>query len=79
MALFGSGKKGKPAWLDQAREYCGRSGITIVAWGPQHLVVEAKSADRSREIAEQLAPLGFTAMPNEDDAYAGLLDLSHDP
>ena len=77
MALFS--RKGKPPWLDQAREYCRRSGITIVAWGPQHLVVEAKSADRSREIADQLAPLGFTAMPNDDDAYAGLLDLSHDP
>ena len=77
MALFS--RKGKPRWLDQARAFCGTAGITIMAWGPEHLVVEAKSADRAREIADQLAPLGFTAMPNEEEAYAGILDLSHDP
>lgn len=77
MALFS--RKGNPAWLDQAREYCRGSGITIVAWGPQHLVVEAKSPDRAKEIADQLAPLGFTAIPSEDDANAGILDLSHAP
>ena len=47
--------------------------------GPQHLVVEAKSAERAKEIADQLAPLGFTAMPNEEDAYAGVFDLYHAP
>jgi hypothetical protein len=77
MSLFS--RKDQPAWLDQARAFCRGAGITIVGWGPQHLVVEAKSAGRSREIAEQLAPMGFTAVPNVDDAYAGLLDLSHDP
>lgn len=68
--------KSNPAWLPEARELCRKAGITIVGWGPETLTVEAKSADRAKEFAAQLAQLGFTAVANEDDADAGLLDLS---
>lgn len=75
-AFFRS-KKTTPVWLDQAQEFCGSNGITITAWGPHALVVEAKSPEVSAEIARQLANLGFVAMKDEDDANAGLLTLSH--
>jgi Bacterial PH domain len=69
-----------PAWLQDAREFCRTSGIKIVGWGPDMLTVEAKSQERAREIASQLGELGFKALKqNEDDAYAGLLDLSKNP
>jgi hypothetical protein len=68
-----------PDWLQEAREFCRTSGIKIVGWGPDMLTVEAKSEERAREIASQLGVLGFKAIKNEDDAYAGLLDLSKNP
>ena len=76
MALFA---RNKPDWLDQARDLCRASGIKIMGWGPDVLTVEAKSPDRAAEIARQLSQLGFKPMPNEDDAYAGMLDLSRNP
>jgi hypothetical protein len=77
MAIF-SRKKEKPAWLDQTRDFCRTAGINIVGWGPHALVVEAKSPERSAEIARQLASLGFKVMEDANDAYAGLLTLSND-
>jgi hypothetical protein len=68
-----------PVWLLQAREYCRSSGIEIVGWGPDLLTVEAKSDERAKEITSQLGQLGFKAIENEDDAYAGLLNLSKNP
>ena len=50
-----------------------------MGWGPDLLTVEAKSPDRAKEIAAQLAQFGFKAVRNEDDAYAGMLDLSKNP
>jgi hypothetical protein len=76
MAVFCRYKE-KPAWLDQTRDFCRSQGITIAAWGPRAVVVEAKSPERAEEISTQLANFGFKAVPNEDDAYAGLLTLSH--
>lgn len=43
------------------------------------LTVEAKSEARASEIAAQLGQLGFKAIRDEDNAYAGLLDLSKNP
>jgi hypothetical protein len=43
------------------------------------LTVEAKSPTRAKEIAAQLGHLGFKAIENEDDAYAGMLSLSKNP
>jgi hypothetical protein len=71
--------RNKPDWLDEAREFCRTSGIKIMGWGPDLLTVEAKSPDRATEIAGRLSQLGFKPVPNEDDAYAGMLDLSRNP
>jgi hypothetical protein len=43
------------------------------------LTVAAKSPTRAKEIAAQLAHLGFKAIQDEDDAYAGMLSLSKNP
>ncbi len=50
-----------------------------MGWGPDMLTVEAKSQERAAEIAAQLGQLGFKAIQNEDNAYAGMLDLSRNP
>lgn len=71
--------KENPAWLPEARAFCRNSGIKIVGWGPDMLTVEAKSDGRAKEITSQLGQLGFKALENEDDAYAGLLNLSKNP
>ena len=76
MALF-CRSKDKPAWLDQTREFCRDTGIEIAGWGPHALVVVVKSPQRATEIASQLANFGFKAVEDADDAYAGLLTLSH--
>jgi hypothetical protein len=68
--------KGEPDWLRETRDFCRSAGITIMAWGPETLVVEAKSPERGKEIASQLAPLGFAAIADENDSYAGILSLS---
>jgi hypothetical protein len=70
--------KGKPDWLRETSEFCRGAGIKIMGWGPDALVVEAKSPDRRKEIASQLAQLGFKAVEDEGDAYAGILTLSRD-
>jgi len=75
MPLFS--RKPDPTWLASAREFCRANNITISAWGPHALVVEAKSSERAAEISTQLSSLGFTPVPDPDDAYAGLLTLSH--
>jgi hypothetical protein len=79
MAILSRGNKANPPWLPQAREFCRANGITVMGWGPNLLTVEAKSPGRAAQIASQLAQLGFKTIPNEDDAYAGMLDLSPDP
>jgi hypothetical protein len=68
-----------PRWLPETRDLCSQLGITIMAWGPDMLTVEAKSATRAQEIAAQLGHLGFKAIENEDDAYAGMMSLSKNP
>jgi hypothetical protein len=77
MALFS--REEKPTWLEQACEFCRTAGISIAAWGPHALVVEAKSPERAAKIAKQLANLGFKAIEDQDGAYAGLLTLSPKP
>jgi hypothetical protein len=71
--------KEKPAWLEEARNFCRSAGIEIIGWGPDLLSVEAKSPDRAKEIASQLGNLGFKVVENEDNDYAGILDLSRNP
>jgi hypothetical protein len=68
-----------PPWLEQTREFCRNSGIKIVGWGPDMLIVEAKSEECIQEIASQIGQLGFRIVKNDDDAYAGLLNLSRNP
>ncbi len=79
MAILARMSKNTPDWLPEAREFCRNSGIKILGWGPDMLTVEAKSEDRAKEIASQLAQLGFEAIQDEDNAYAGMLDLSKNP
>ena len=71
--------KEKPSWLPATSEFCRSAGIKIMAWGPDTLVVEAKSPDRTKEIASQLTQLGFTVIEDEGDADAGMLSLSRNP
>jgi len=78
MVLFARSTE-KPAWLDETRAFCKASGIKIAGWGPELLTVEAKSPERAHEVASQLSQLGFRVVKNDDDAYAGLLDLSRNP
>ncbi len=68
--------KGKPDWFQETGDFCRSAGITIMAWGPETLVVEAKSPERAKEIAAQLAQLGFKAVEDEGDSSAGMLTLS---
>ncbi len=68
--------RARPDWLDEVREFCRGAGIMIMAWGPEALVVEAKSPERAHEIAAQLGALGFKAVLDEADASAGMLTLS---
>lgn len=72
-----SRKKDKPAWLDQIREFCREQNIVIAAWGPLGLVVEVKSPERRAQITALLANLGFQVLPDQNDEYAGLLELVH--
>lgn len=71
--------KQDPPWLQETRDLCQSSGINIVGWGPNMHTVEAKSDSRATEIASQLAQLGFKPVQDEDNSYAGLLDLSKNP
>jgi hypothetical protein len=66
----------KPDWFGETCDFCRTAGIKIMAWGPETVVVEAKSSDRAKEIASQLARLGFKAVEDESDAYAGMLTLT---
>src|SRR5260370_10046760 len=50
-----------------------------MAWGPDMLTVETTSETRAKEIAAQLGHLGFKAIEDGDDAYAGMLSLSKNP
>ena len=50
-----------------------------MAWGPQALVVEAKSPERAAEVSLKLRQLGFQAIEDPEDAYAGILTLSRNP
>jgi hypothetical protein len=50
--------KTDPAWLPETRDLCRRLGITIMAWGPDMLTVEAKSAMRARENGNQSRVIG---------------------
>ncbi len=71
--------KDAPTWLSEAKDLCRKNGIEIAGWGNSALVVYAKSENRAREIALLLANLGFRPVPDQNDAYAGLLTLSRNP
>ena len=68
-----------PDWLPQVREFCSRAKIKIMAWGPDTLVVGAKSPEIASQISHQLRQLGFKAVEDEADSYAGILTLSLKP
>jgi len=76
--LAGMGRA-EPGWLPEAREFCHRSGIKIMAWGPDLLTVEAKTPARADEIVAQFAILGFEKIDDAGDSEAGMLSLSKDP
>jgi hypothetical protein len=71
--------KENPPWLQEARDFCGTSGIKIMGGGPSLLTVEGLTDERASTIASQLAQLGFKVVPNDDSAEAGMLDLSKNP
>jgi hypothetical protein len=50
-----------------------------MAWGPDTLVVEAKSPEIASQISNQLRQLGFKPVEDEADNYAGILTLSLKP
>lgn len=79
MSILVRRSKEEPAWLDQTRDFCRRAGISVTAWGPNILTVEANSSERAKEIANQLGQLGFKVVKDKDDEDAGLLNLSLDP
>ena len=68
-----------PDWLPQVREFCRDARIKIMAWGPDTVVVEAKSPESASQISNQLRQLGFKAVEDESDSYAGILTLSLKP
>jgi hypothetical protein len=68
--------KEKPVWLREVRDFCRDMKINIMGWGPDALVVEAKSPERAKEIGSQLAQIGFAVVEDKDDPYAGILTLS---
>ena len=47
-----------------------------MAWGPDTLVVEAKSPEIASQTSNQLRQLGFKVVEDEADSYAGMLTLS---
>ena len=53
--------------------------LRLWPWGPDLLTVEAKSPERAKEITAQLGRLGFKVIEDEDDEYAGMLNLSRNP
>ena len=65
-----------PDWIPPIREFCRTQKIKIMAWGPETLVVEAKTPERAAEISDLLRQLGFKAIEDENDAYAGMLTLT---
>jgi hypothetical protein len=71
--------KPDPVWLAETRQFCQGAGIPIVGYGPNLLTVEARGKVRAAEVATQLGTLGFQAIDNAGNRYAGLLDLSKDP
>jgi hypothetical protein len=68
-----------PDWLPQVREFCRDARIKIMAWGPETLVVEAKSPEIASQASGQLRQLGFKPIEDEADSYAGILTLSLKP
>jgi len=68
-----------PSWLPQVREFCKNAGITIMGWGPETLIVQAKSPEMATQISQQLRQLGFKAVEDEGDSYAGILTLTLKP
>ena len=79
MAIFARSNRDTPDWLAQTQDFCRSVGISIMAWGPNLLTVEAKTPELAKSIASQLAELGFKVIENEDNEYAGMLDLSKNP
>lgn len=66
----------KPDWFNAAQDLCRANRIEIAGWGPEALVVYAKSPERAAEIATLLGSLGFKPVEDPADAEAGLLTLS---
>lgn len=68
----------EPPWLQQIKEFCGSRKIPVMGWGQKAFVVEAKSPERREELSALFAPMGFSAVADESDAYAGMLTLMKD-
>jgi len=50
-----------------------------MGWGPETLIVQAKSPEMATQISQQLRQLGFKAVEDEGDSYAGILTLTLKP
>jgi hypothetical protein len=68
----------QPDWLAQVRAFCKDSGIEIMGWGADTLVVKAAGADHVKKVAAELRSFGFEVIEDEKDAQADMLMLSRD-
>jgi hypothetical protein len=53
-----------PDWLPEVRDFCRRSSLTISGWGPDTIIVEAKSPDQTAQASSLLRQFGFEPMLN---------------
>jgi hypothetical protein len=44
-------------------------------WGPESLVLTAKTTELRQQLTEQFSSMGFQAVQSSEDEYAGLLQL----
>jgi hypothetical protein len=66
----------EPEWFPPVRDFCREAKIKIMGWGPEALVIEAKSPEVAAQIANQLGSFGLTPVIDTADAEAGMLTLS---
>jgi hypothetical protein len=65
----------KPPWFEEVRNLCRAADIEIVGWGPESLVLTAKTTELRQQLTEQFSSMGFQAVQSSEGEYAGLLQL----
>jgi hypothetical protein len=69
----------KPPWFEEVRALCRAADIEIAGWGPESLLLVAKTPERRRQLIEQFSSMGFQELQSSQDEYAGLLQLMRNP